>query len=283
MDSESITFWKKEGWKNGFFKFVFIVILFFLLIILYSYVSKFKVVYLFGIDILSVLTKLVPILLIFYSFTYKKFMIKEYIKRMGLNITDWKKILVGFLITLLGLFALMTAFYLKNAGLAFSFGLKVNIYQALTKTYTFLILQIVSIVIWEEILFRGYFQNLLEAYFSDKQKRFAGLFAILISSILFTLFHFLSFNGVTFNLRVINLFCGSLIIGYAYYKARNLWVSIFIHGGYNVLQDAVVSIFMIDRINFVSEACYRELMNTYNMSSELSRNITETIRNIMGR
>lgn len=283
MESERITFWKKEKWENGFLKMLFVMVLFFVLLVLSRYVSKYFSVYFsfIGVDVLGLLNYLIPIIIIFYSFTYKKFMFKEYFKEMGLNFKNKKLIFVALIITFLGLFAVVTSFYLRNANFVVLFGLKVDLFKVLNQSYTFLIAQIIAVALWEEIIFRGYLQNLFEAYFSEKEKlnKFSGIFSIILASVIFTLFHFLTFNSQTFSLRIVNIFCGSLVIGYVYYKSRNLWASTFVHGAYNALQ-GIVEIFITDRSNFIAEVCKNEFVNRGGTTLDLSQNLSEIVRGV---
>lgn len=208
-------------------------------------------------------------------------MFKEYFKEMGLNFKNKKLIFVALIITFLGLFAVVTSFYLRNANFVVLFGLKVDLFKVLNQSYTFLIAQIIAVALWEEIIFRGYLQNLFEAYFSEKEKlnKFSGIFSIILASVIFTLFHFLTFNSQTFSLRIVNIFCGSLVIGYVYYKSRNLWASTFVHGAYNALQ-GIVEIFITDRSNFIAEVCKNEFVNRGGTTLDLSQNLSEIVRGV---
>lgn len=81
----------------------------------------------------------------------------------------------------------------------------------------------------EEFLFRGLLQNWLKQKFSNS---FA---AIIVSSLVFTLFHYSSSHGVT-NIELLSsLFLLSCMIGFIYERQRSLWAPVGLHGFFNLM------------------------------------------------
>lgn len=207
-------------------------------------------------------------------------MFNEYLKRMGITGVNLKTVILSGIITLFALFAILSSFHLKNVGLSSILGMKIMLNKTFISTFTYFLTQVFFVALWEEILFRGYAQNILEACFADKMKRYSWIFAIGISSLLFTIFHLFNTNELTFSLRFFNVFFGSLVIGYAYYKTRNIWVSVFVHGGYNTL-DKIVTDFIMDRAAFISTILNGELTHSgapQDVSNYIANKVSELIR-----
>lgn len=99
------------------------------------------------------------------------------------------------------------------------------------------VLEVVIIVpLMEEFLFRGLLQNWLKS----KLHHAAG--AVLLTSLLFALFHFSSSQGVT-NIELLStLFMLSCFLGYIYEKQRSLWASASLHGFFNLLSIIFISL-----------------------------------------
>lgn len=83
------------------------------------------------------------------------------------------------------------------------------------------------IAISEEIVFRGYILNNL-------MQSFNKWVALLISSLLFTLFH-LSNPGIS-TIPLATLFVGGVLFGINYIYTKNLWFSILLHFSWNFFQ-----------------------------------------------
>lgn len=95
---------------------------------------------------------------------------------------------------------------------------------------TFLILSIITIVflapILEELLFRGFLQSYLRQYFGCK-------WAIFITALCFSLFHYSSGQGIA-NISIIgSLFVLALFLGFAYEKQGTLATSMILHALFN--------------------------------------------------
>jgi membrane protease YdiL (CAAX protease family) len=84
----------------------------------------------------------------------------------------------------------------------------------------------------EELVFRGYILGNLLDSFSNKW------IALILSSILFTAFHFTS-PGIH-TLAFVNLFLAGLLLGVNYVYTRNLWFSFLFHLSWNFFQGPVL-------------------------------------------
>jgi membrane protease YdiL (CAAX protease family) len=86
--------------------------------------------------------------------------------------------------------------------------------------------------LFEEIFFRG----IIQTYLSLRLRYipWGGFIAILVTSLLFGIFHYpfvvTTFGSVTFK---------GLIFGWAYAKTRNLWVPVALHGLNNILSGSI--------------------------------------------
>ncbi len=86
----------------------------------------------------------------------------------------------------------------------------------------------------EEVLFRGLLQSWLKRKFQNTTS------AILLSSLIFALFHYSSRQGMT-NIELLSsLFLLSCMLGYLYERQRSLWASVGLHAFFNLM-----SLFMI--------------------------------------
>lgn len=83
------------------------------------------------------------------------------------------------------------------------------------------------IAISEEMVFRGYILNNL-------MQSFNKWLALMISSLLFTLFH-MSNPGIS-TIPLATLFMGGILFGINYIYTKNLWFSIFLHFSWNFFQ-----------------------------------------------
>lgn len=84
----------------------------------------------------------------------------------------------------------------------------------------------------EEMVFRGYILGNLLDSFSNKWV------ALLISGILFAVFHFT--NPGIHTLAFVNLFLAGLLLGINYIYTRNLWFSFFFHLSWNFVQGPIL-------------------------------------------
>jgi membrane protease YdiL (CAAX protease family) len=84
----------------------------------------------------------------------------------------------------------------------------------------------------EEIIFRGFLQSYLCARLGFM--RWGVFLAILLTSLLFGIYHFPYIHTTWFQAMVMGL-----IFGWAYAKSRNLWVPVALHGFNNILSGSI--------------------------------------------
>ncbi|MCE5295027.1 MAG: CPBP family intramembrane metalloprotease [Chlamydiales bacterium] len=94
--------------------------------------------------------------------------------------------------------------------------------------WSFAVAIVTLIPLIEEYLFRGLLQNYFMNYFGAR-------FAIIITSILFALFHYSALQGATNIELMVGLFIYSYFIGLFYVRERSLWTSIAMHATFNAL------------------------------------------------
>lgn len=90
------------------------------------------------------------------------------------------------------------------------------------------ILVVFIIPVIEEFLFRGFLQTWLRQYLGVK-------WAILVCSIIFTLFHFSREQGLDNFVILTTLFIVSCFMGYIYERQKNLLASIGLHSTFNAM------------------------------------------------
>jgi uncharacterized protein len=102
-----------------------------------------------------------------------------------------------------------------------------------------LILCVVLIVpVVEELLFRGFLQNWLKESMKTK-------YAILLTSLIFSMFHFSPSQEVGNIELIVSLFVLSCFLGFIYERQKSLWASISMHGLFNAI--SIVLIFIVDK------------------------------------
>lgn len=114
--------------------------------------------------------------------------------------------------------------------------LKVNIFDIDMYELIALILFSFCIGFFEEVIFRGLFQNKILSYFNDDKK--GVILSITICSLFFSLMHIIGyFNGqnflYTFNQLIFTFFVG-ILFGIIYFCTKNIWAVIFLHGFWNL-------------------------------------------------
>ncbi|HET7002933.1 MAG TPA: CPBP family intramembrane glutamic endopeptidase [Puia sp.] len=87
---------------------------------------------------------------------------------------------------------------------------------------------VVIISFYEELIFRGYILNNL-------MDSFPGWLALMISAILFMIFHWTGQSSIGF-FPLANLFILGLILGLNYIYTRNLWFSFFFHAAWKFME-----------------------------------------------
>lgn len=94
-----------------------------------------------------------------------------------------------------------------------------------------LIVTIIPVI--EEFLFRGLMQTWLKGICGVR-------YAILLTALVFSLFHFSTSQGVANGELLVSLFILGCFLGYVFERQRSLWASIGLHATFNI-----ISIFMI--------------------------------------
>ena len=162
-------------------------------------------------------------------------------------------ILVVILILMLFLFKKGSIFFKKEKSFLSSLFLSwpFMIYSVITFVFTILQLNISDIDIYEfialilfsfcigffeEVVFRGWFQNKILGYFDNDEK--GVILSIAICSLFFSLMHIVGyFNGqnflYTFNQLIFTFFVG-ILFGIIYFCTKNIWSVIFLHGFWNL-------------------------------------------------
>lgn len=79
----------------------------------------------------------------------------------------------------------------------------------------------------EEIIFRGFFMKMMQKYVGD-------FWAVILSSLIFSLFHVFNPN-VTF-VGLLEIFLAGIAIAYAYFKTGNIWFVTVMHFAWNYIQ-----------------------------------------------
>lgn len=104
-------------------------------------------------------------------------------------------------------------------------------YPLIFAVWTIVLVALTPII--EEVLFRGFLQTYLKRYLSP-------MGSILLSSLIFSLFHFSSSQGYE-NIKILTaLFVFSCFLAYLYEAHRSLWVSIGLHGCFNGISVFVI-------------------------------------------
>ncbi|MDJ1432875.1 CPBP family intramembrane metalloprotease [Halostagnicola sp. A-GB9-2] len=150
----------------------------------------------------------------------------------GLSIPTNRQFVVS-LIAIAGLVALGMALSIISNTLGIPASEHSLIDENASATY-FLALAVISILIIgpaEELLFRGVIQNYMRPAFGS-----AG--AIVLTSVLFSSIHLPAYFTATFAEAVVSLgvvLALSLVLGWLYEKYENLYLVMWIHGGYNAV------------------------------------------------
>jgi len=165
------------------------------------------------------------IALIIIVYIFRKFIDEKSIRSIGFSLINRiNDIIAGFIIALSiiggGSLILYILGYIDFSNIQFDL-------QSLLLSFCLFI--IVSLN--EEILIRGYILNNLLTTMNK-------YFALIISAIIFTLFH--SFNSDLSLIGIINLFLAGMLLGSTYIFTKNLWFPISLHLFWNFLQGPVL-------------------------------------------
>lgn len=151
----------------------------------------------------------------------------------------WKNLCFGSLAWFVCFPLVIAAGEIGWLGVYHSIGLDVHLEQLAVKhlyevsSYPVLFLFTIIAVVFlaplvEEILFRG----LLQSWLVQKVGVPAG---IMTSSLVFSLFHFASSQGLANIILVASLFVLSCFLGFVYIRQRSLWASIGLHMTFNAI------------------------------------------------
>lgn len=159
--------------------------------------------------------------IIIVVFTCVKFIDRETFVNVGLKIRGrLKDVLIGIS---LGVFIMSTAILF----FAFFDYIKILDFDYNSNNVLFLALLFINVSFSEEILFRGYIlKNFLYS--------FNPSVALLVSALIFVLFHGLNPNINI--LGLINLFLAGILLGISYTYTKNLWFPIALHFSWNFFQ-----------------------------------------------
>src|SRR3989338_2032166 len=99
-----------------------------------------------------------------------------------------------------------------------------------------LLFQLFAVALYEEFIFRGYLLNSINHLIKNKSNSY---FAVIISSVVFAIFHIFSVSFIPLNLemRLIQTFLGGMIFGFYYLRSQNLIRSSMMHAGLNTLNE----------------------------------------------
>lgn len=164
------------------------------------------------------------IALIIVVYIFRKFIDKKLIKSLGFSLVNRSTdIIAGFIIALSiiggGSLILYILGYIDFINIQFDF-------QSLLLSFILFII----ISLNEEILIRGYILNNLLAVMNK-------YYALIISAIIFTLFH--SFNFDLSLIGITNIFLAGILLGSSYIFTKNLWFPISLHLFWNFFQGPV--------------------------------------------
>lgn len=166
----------------------------------------------------------VTVVLIVMAFIMRRFIDRQTIISMGFQWKGYGKhaasgFFLGILLLAAGSLILVLLQFLFFTSVVFNF-------NELLLSFLFFIV----VAFTEEIAFRGYIlNNLLQS--TNKWM------ALLISSILFSLFHAANANiGI---IALINIFVAGFLLGINYVFTRNIWFAVFLHFSWNFFQGPV--------------------------------------------
>ncbi len=165
------------------------------------------------------------IALIVLVYLFRKFIDQKSIKSMGFNLKNKTPDLVA---------GLVVALFIIGGGtlILYSLGhLEFSNYQFNQETLLLTFLFFLLVSFQEEILFRGYILNNLLTTRMNKY------LALLVSAILFALFH--AINPNLSLVGMINLLLAGIILGSTYIFTQNLWFPISLHLFWNFFQGPV--------------------------------------------
>lgn len=164
------------------------------------------------------------IALIIIVYIFRIFIDKETINSLGFSLVNSPKdIAAGFIValTLIGGGSLI----LSSLGYIEFSNIQLDFRSLLLSFFLFILVSLI-----EETLMRGYILNNLLTSMNK-------YLALIVSAVIFTLFHSLNFNLPL--IGIINIFIAGILLGSAYIFTKNLWFAISLHLFWNFLQGPV--------------------------------------------
>lgn len=150
-------------------------------------------------------------------------------KNIGIGMLTW---LVSYPLTLaLGQLVAMTVLYFSHQSEVDQVAVK-QLKSVMSDRLLFgtIVISVVFIVpIIEEFLFRGLLQSWLKEKFVHQG------WAIIVTSLIFALFHYSTAQGITNIELLFSLFILSCFLGFLYERQRSLWAPIGLHGTFNAI------------------------------------------------
>lgn len=296
QEAKSILFWKQISWRRVFVKIILVLFLYNFFLYLIDAINPIWTGYNnFRVNLVRVFFNALLIFIIFLLHKPKESSFKEFFKKLGINLkrVNISKHFRYYFIAIFALFAIYTALELTNAEYTHMLNIPSSqgIFQSFFDIAIVLITEILQVAFWEEIIFRGYLQQVIYFCFleyflkkEDENKSFkddsrkAIALAIVISSLVFIFFHSASFNLYIFGLRFWNIFFGSITFGYIFYKSKDIFSTTFIHGAYNILT-SIVHVVILKKMEYLKTLFENEL-RMRGFAENIVGNATEILSNL---
>ncbi len=216
--------------KQGWLRVILFLLVYLFLIFSGSYLLQFIPPGSLGIKEGSVVSFYISIAVIFLLSMLSVLFFRKVIDKRSLSSLGFiwkgfaKERFGGFITGLLLITVIATVLWLMNLTQWYTVDIDIN-----GMLLVFFIMSIIAA--GEELVFRGYILNNLMQSINKEA-------ALLISAILFAVFHSLNpnFNLIAF----INIFLAGIFLGINYIFTRNLWFSIFFHFSWNFIQGPVL-------------------------------------------
>lgn len=199
----------------------------------------------FDISTALVMTIAAEILVVVFALVYVG-ELGNWVKKLRLNNFEWKNVFGGFGLGLL-LFMLLQACAIGLEALGMpieSSDTSTAITSSTGWTYIVIGFILVPIVVpfIEEVFFRGYVLGFFQDSFSDENKRKGTIWAIVVSSIIFSLAHFQGLSNSTDIFLLIWIGFIAVINGILFVKTKSIYTSFALHLAYNGITIALSAI-----------------------------------------
>lgn len=221
---------------------------------------------------------------------------KDILKNFGFKMN--LSFIIGLVLSAILLYAFFFSIFLYNTDLALALGISLNIVKVFKGLFLSFISIFINNALWEEILFRGYIQNVFYEFFNtisifkfklkgrvNLTKKFsfstAGILAIVFTSLLFVFPHYPTINPLTYKLRFLNIFLTSIVFGIIYQRTKNIWYSSFAHAWFNNIMNVIRQL-ITDRALFGSEIIKKTLEEQSNFDNRTIQSIKDLARYVYG-